>query len=235
MGSQEREFKEWISAKATRGNSDTYARAHARACTASTPTGARTLLAEAVQPRVVHEFVEARLAGRRAGVQRRARAAARRAAKRGEGLGGHAWRLLRGRGGGVGPRDREDEVVVAVAIELGDGRGGVLLLEEVDEGEAAALLRLAILGQVDALDGAWAGRGGVWVEEEQEREGEGWTRRRGGRGAVDGRAEEGNIGGSEVGGRGGGAMRRVATGDGSSSVAWGLGVGLGVSVRVRGG
>ena len=53
-------------------------------------------------------------------------------------------------------------MVVPVAVELGDGRGGVLLVEEVDEGEAAALLRLAILGQVDALDGAWGGlEGGV--------------------------------------------------------------------------
>eukprot|EP00964_Phaeocystis_antarctica_P054529 scaffold32058_cov65-Phaeocystis_antarctica.AAC.3 len=125
--------------------SDTHARTHAR--TPANRRHAHVSLAEAVQPRVVHEFVEARLAGRRAGVQRRARAAARRAAKRGEGLGGHAWRLLRGRGGGVGPRDREDKVVVTVAVELGDGRGGVLLLEEVDEGEAAALLRLAVLGQ----------------------------------------------------------------------------------------
>ena len=51
-------------------------------------------------------------------------------------------------------------MVVPVAVELGDGRGGVLLVEEVDEGEAAALLRLAILGQVlDRSGQAWTGSG----------------------------------------------------------------------------
>jgi hypothetical protein len=93
-------------------------------------------------------------------------------------------------------------VVVAVAVELGDGRGGILLLEEVDEGEAAALLRLTILGQVDALDGAWGGGG--------EDEGEFAVRWSGGR----------NVGrglGDGVGGGGGVSGRGSGPGSGSDA------------------
>jgi len=47
-------------------------------------------------------------------------------------------------------------VIVAVAVELVDGLLRVIAREEVDEREATRLVRLAVLGQVDALDGAKA-------------------------------------------------------------------------------
>ena len=55
-------------------------------------------------------------------------------------------------------------MVVAVAIKLVDGFLRVFAREKVDEGEAARLVRLAVLCEVDALDGAW---GGGWGVEEE--------------------------------------------------------------------
>ena len=52
----------------------------------------------------------------------------------------------------VGPGHRKDEVVVAVPVQLIDGFLGVLLVEEVDKGEAARRVRLTILSEVYALD-----------------------------------------------------------------------------------
>ena len=43
------------------------------------------------------------------------------------------------------------------AVELGYGIHRVLLLEEIDESKAAALLRVAVFGEVDALDASCNG------------------------------------------------------------------------------